>query len=148
MADQLTLTTIGGTATHTLDDSGNATHTGAVTGATMTATTSLTTDTIAERTSAAGVTVDGCLIKDGRAAALATASMFLSTEQTGTGSAQNVAHGLGAVPTMTFAVITGGHNGIGGAGNQCPIFTYGTHTSTNCVFTTEAGTTFRVVAFK
>ena len=141
MADQLTLTTIGGTATHTLDDSGNATHTGATTSATMVATTSLTTDTIAERTSAAGVTVDGCLIKDGRAAALATASMFLSTEQTGTGSAQNVAHGFGTTPTLAFAIpsdITGGAYAVA----------YGTHTSTNVVLTVTTGEKFRVVAFK
>lgn len=72
MADQLTLQTIGGTGTHTLDDSGNATHTGTVTAAalaisgTATATTAVSTDTVSERTSAAGVTVDGLLIKDGR----------------------------------------------------------------------------------
>lgn len=141
MADQLKLTTIAGVPTHTLDDSGNATHTGTVTGATLTGTTAVSTDTISERTSAAGVTVDGCLIKDGRAAALATASMFFSTEQTGTGSAQNVAHGFGAVPTLAFVIpsdLTGGAFTVA----------YGTHTTTNVVVTVTAGEKFRVVAFK
>jgi len=66
MANQLVLATIAGTATHTLDDSGNATHTGTVTGATLTGTTAISTDTVSEWTSAAGVTIDGLLIKDGR----------------------------------------------------------------------------------
>ncbi len=57
------------------------------------------TDTIAEKTATAGVTVDGCLIKDGRAAAMATAAMFVSTEQTGTAAPQNIAHGFGAAPS-------------------------------------------------
>lgn len=142
MADQFVLKTTAGTTTHTLDDSGNATHTGALTAG------SVVTATITEAVAAGGVDIDGCLIKDGRAEALATGAMFLSTVQTGTGSAQNVAHGLGATPTIAFAVIVGGHNGIGGAGNQCPTVTSGTHDATNAVFTTEAGATFRVVAFK
>lgn len=60
---------------------------------------SIETDTINETTAAAGVTVDSCLIKDGRAALLATAAMFTSTEQTGTGSSQNIAHGFGSTPS-------------------------------------------------
>lgn len=60
----------------------------------------IATNTIDETTAAAGVTVDGCLIKDGRAAALATAAMFTSMEQTGTGSSQNIAHGFGSTPSM------------------------------------------------
>lgn len=72
MTNQFVLQTVDGTATHTLDDSGNATHTGTVTAAaaaisgTLTATTAVSTDTVSERTSAAGVTIDGLLIKDGR----------------------------------------------------------------------------------
>lgn len=98
-------------------------------------------DTIYERTGGAGVTVDGCLIRDGRAAALATGAMFLSAEQTGTGSAQNVAHGFGAAPSLAFAVAsdhTGGAFAV----------VYGTHTSTNVVVTVTSGEKFRIVAFK
>lgn len=111
---------------------------------TLTTTTSLSTDTIAERTSAAGVTVDGCLIKDGVAASagsLASGGVFSSTEQTGTGSSQNIAHGFGSTPSMTWAVVTDS-----GAG----VFTVtpGTHTSTNCVFTVSLGIKYRVYAIK
>lgn len=42
MADQLTLKTLGGTATHTLDDSGNATHTGLMTAVGVTTTGNVT----------------------------------------------------------------------------------------------------------
>ena len=111
---------------------------------TLTTTTSLSTDTIAERTSAAGVTVDGCLIKDGVAASagsLASGAVFSSTEQTGTGSSQNIAHGFGSTPSMAWAVVTDS-----GAG----VFTVtpGTHTSTNCVFTVSLGIKYRVYAIK
>lgn len=102
---------------------------------------SVESDVISEKTSAAGVTVDGCLIKDGRAALLATASMFLSTEQTGTGSPQNVAHGFGSIPTICFAIpseLTGGIYAV----------VYGTHTTTNVVLTVTSGEKFRIVAVK
>lgn len=98
-------------------------------------------DVISEKTAAAGVTVDGCLIKDGRAALLATGALFLSTEQTGTGSAQNVAHGFGSIPTICFAIpsdITGGAYTVA----------YGTHTTTNVVVTVTTGEKFRIVAIK
>ena len=98
-------------------------------------------DTIAEATSAAGVDIDGCLIKDGRAAALATAAMFLSTEQTGTGSAQNVAHGMGVTPTTVVAIPSNLTGGV-------YVVTYGTHTSTNCVLTVTSGEKFVVMALK
>ena len=101
----------------------------------------IATDTIAETTAASGVTVDGCLIKDGRAALLATAGMFLSTEQTGTGAPQNVAHGFASVPSLVFAVasdLTGGAFAV----------VYGAHDATNAIFTVTTGEKFRVVAFK
>lgn len=102
---------------------------------------SVTTNTIAEETTASGVTVDGCLIKDGRAAALATASFFMSEPVTGNGAAQNTAHGFGTIPTLTYAVpvdLTGGVYAV----------IHGTHTTTNCVFTVTTGEKYRVVAFK
>lgn len=103
--------------------------------------TDVAVDVIAEKTTAAGVTVDGCLIKDGRAAALATAAMFSSTEVTGNGSAQNTAHGLGATPTMVWATVTED----GGTGfDVAP----GSHDATNCVYTVTNGVKYRVYAIK
>lgn len=70
-----------------------------------------------------------------------SSNFFLSTEQTGNGSAQNVAHGLGATPALVFVVpsdITGGAFTVA----------YGTHTSTNAVVTVTTGEKYRVVAFK
>lgn len=71
-------------------------------------------------------------------------SLFLSTEQTGTGSAQNVAHGLGSVPTV--AVVTLSELGAGLAGGAD--VAYGTHTSTNVVVTVTSGLKFYVLAIK
>lgn len=102
---------------------------------------SVESDTISEKTSAAGVTVDGCLIKDGRAAALATASFFMSEPVTGNGAAQNTAHGFGTIPTLTYAVpvdLTGGVYAV----------IHGTHTTTNSIFTVTTGEKYRVIAFK
>ncbi len=66
---------------------------------------------------------------------------FLSTEQTGNGSAQNVAHGLGSTPSLVFVVAS---NLSGGP----YVVTYGTHTSTDAVVTVTTGEKYRVVAFK
>lgn len=66
---------------------------------------------------------------------------FLSTEQTGNGSAQNVAHGLGTTPSLVFAIASD-HSG-----GQFTV-TYGTHTSTNAIVTVTNGEKYRVVAFK
>ena len=73
-------------------------------------------------------------------------SEFLSTVQTGTGSAQNVAHGLKRTPTRVRFYIMAGHNGAGGSGTQCPAISPGTHTDTNVVVTVTAGATFLVDA--
>ena len=100
----------------------------------------VTTDTLTERTSAAGVTVDGCLIKDGRAALLATAAMFTSTEQTGTGSSQNVAHGFGAAPSMWWAVPTDTTAGW--------VVSAASQDATNISITVTTGAKFRVYALK
>lgn len=102
---------------------------------------SVTTNTIAEKTAASGVTVDGCLIKDGRAAALATAAMFMSAEVTGNGASQDTAHGLGATPTLVYAIpsdLTGGAFTVA----------YGVHDATNAKVTVTTGEKYRVVAFK
>lgn len=102
------------------------------------------TDTIAEKTSAAGVTIDGCLIKDGRAAGLATASMFMSSEVTGNGSSQDTAHGLGSTPTLCFAVLTELPASLAGGAD----IAHGTHDATNAKFTVTNGIKYRVIAFK
>ena len=102
----------------------------------------LATDTIAEATSAAGVTIDGVLLKDGvNRGKLYASNVFKSNAVTGTGSEQDVPHGLGATPSLVFAVasdLTGGPYTV----------TYGTHDATNCKVTATTGEKFVVVAFK
>lgn len=67
-------------------------------------------------------------------------NVFKSTEQTGTGSSQNVAHGLGYTPSVVIIFPTGAD------GNAFTI-TEGTHTSTNVVLTATSGHKFKVVAW-
>ncbi len=68
--------------------------------------------------------------------------LFISTEQTGTGSAQNIAHGLGATPTYVFVSPTDTSPATTG---QFTI-TEGTHTSTNVVITCTSGKKYKVLA--
>lgn len=65
--------------------------------------------------------------------------VFKSSDLTGTGAAQNVAHGLGVVPglVMVYPADSGDNY----------VATEGTHTSTNVVVTVTTGKKFRVVAF-
>jgi hypothetical protein len=79
-------------------------------------------------------------IVDGTVAA-ADMNVFVSGEQTGTGSAQNVAHGLTGTPSIVLAITT--TNGAAGAF----VVTYGTHTATNCVLTVTVNAKFKVLAF-
>jgi len=67
---------------------------------------------------------------------------FVSAEQTGTGSNQNVAHGLGEVPAFVFITYTDLTPATAGSANV----TYGTHTSTNAVVNVTSGKKFLVVA--
>ena len=67
---------------------------------------------------------------------------FVSAEQTGTGSAQNVAHGLGFVPSRVFITFTDLTPATAGSAHV----TYGTHTSTNVVVTVTTSKKFLVVA--
>lgn len=78
----------------------------------------------------------------GTAGALASGATFFSTQQTGTGSAQNIAHGFGQIPRLAYAI----PDDIGGGG----VFSvsYGSHDSTNVVVTFSNGQKYRVVAFK
>ncbi len=68
-------------------------------------------------------------------------AFFKSTEQTGTGSSQNIAHGLGATPGLVtfFTTLT--------AGGVATI-TEGAHDGTNVVVTVTSAAKFKVVAWK
>ena len=66
---------------------------------------------------------------------------FKSTEQTGTGSSQNIAHGLGSVPGLVFVQVTG-------LASATDTFVEGAHDSTNVKMTVSAGAKFKVVAVK
>lgn len=67
---------------------------------------------------------------------------FVSSEQTGTGSAQNVAHGLGFVPTRVQIQYSDLTPATAGSVNT----TYGTHTSTNVVVTVTLNKKYYVIA--
>lgn len=72
---------------------------------------------------------------------LQSGAKFQSTVQTGTGSAQNIAHGLGVVPSLVLVAIYD-TNGV-----ALPhAIVEGTHTSTNVVVTVTASVKFKVIA--
>lgn len=72
---------------------------------------------------------------------LAAGASFKSTEQTGNGSAQNIAHGLGATPTLVWTMIS---SYTAGAFTVVP----GAHDATNCTFTVTNGVKYYVFALK
>lgn len=72
----------------------------------------------------------------------AALNQFVSTEQTGTGSAQNVAHGLGVVPAAVLIVPTDTAPATTGAYTAVE----GSHTSTNVVVTVTSGKKYKVWA--
>ena len=83
-----------------------------ISGTTVTATTQVTTDTIAERTGAAGVTIDSCLIKDGGAAAVADGTNIIKTKVIAIGdwnmdatASVSVTHGLDASKIVDVSAI-------------------------------------------
>ena len=69
--------------------------------------------------------------------------IFKSSEQTGTGSAQNVAHGLGETPAFIIVY----PSDLAPATTGSFTLTEGTHTSTNVVVTVTTSKKFFVVAF-
>lgn len=99
---------------------------------------------------AAGALADGSVTTAKLAAGavtLAKAKASVSAQQTATGAAQNVAHGLAVVPAAVLVVPVAGHDGAGGAGVEMPVITEGAHTSTNVVVTVTAGAKFKVLAW-
>lgn len=71
----------------------------------------------------------------------AKAPVFVSTEQTGTGAGQNVAHGLGAVPALVLIAVTEDPAGTGFDVAE------GAHDSTNVVVTVTSGVKFKALAW-
>jgi predicted RecA/RadA family phage recombinase len=70
------------------------------------------------------------------------AGIFISAEQTGTGSAQNVAHGLGVVPSRVFVAPTDLTPATVGSYSVVE----GSHTTTNVVVTVTTSKKFKVLA--
>jgi hypothetical protein len=68
---------------------------------------------------------------------------FKSAEQTGTGAAQNIAHGLGRVPAFVMVVPTD----LAPATTGAYTVTEGAHDATNVVVTVTSGKKFRVFAW-
>jgi hypothetical protein len=77
------------------------------------------------------------------AVTVAKMKVFKSTELTGTGAVQNVAHGLGTAPSLVLVYPTDTNVATTGA----YVVSEGTHTLTNVVVTVTTGKKFRVVAF-
>ncbi|MDP2307991.1 MAG: hypothetical protein Q8P18_18345 [Pseudomonadota bacterium] len=84
----------------------------------------------------------------GAAPSVAAAAVYASIEQTGTGSEQIFAHGLGSTPAFYLAYPTAGHDGAGAAGTQMPVIAHGVMSATELRFTVSTGAKFRVLAVK
>ncbi len=70
-------------------------------------------------------------------------ALFISTEQTGTGGAQNVAHGMGRVPRAVAVVPTD----LAPATVGQFTVTEGVHDATNVVVTVTLNKKFKVIAW-
>lgn len=78
----------------------------------------------------------------GAAAVQATKlAFFKSTEQTGTGSSQNIAHGLATTPGLVMIIPSA-------VASATDTFVEGAHGTTNVVVTASTGAKFKVVAIK
>lgn len=69
--------------------------------------------------------------------------VFKSSEQTGTGAVQNIAHGLGVAPGLVLVYPS--DTNVATTGQY--VVSEGSHTATNVVVTVTSGKKFRVVAF-
>ena len=70
-------------------------------------------------------------------------TVFVSTEQTGTGGAQNIPHGLGRAPSVVLIAPTDTSPATVG---QYTV-TEGTHDATNIVVTVTSGKKFKILAW-
>lgn len=86
--------------------------------------------------------VNTAALKSG-AVTKAKTAMFISTEQTGNGSAQSIAHGLGVVPSAVFVSPTDLTPETVGQYSVVE----GTHTTTNVVVTVTTGKKYKVMAW-
>lgn len=77
------------------------------------------------------------------AVTFAKAKVFVSTEQTGTGSAQNIAHGLAAVPAAVLIVPTDTAPATVGVYTAIE----GAHDATNVIATVTSGKKYKVLAW-
>lgn len=77
-------------------------------------------------------------------AATSSQAVFLSAAVTGTGAAQNTAHGLGVVPDLVFAI----PDDLNVATIGQYTVTTGAHTSTNAIFTVTTSKVYRVIAIR
>lgn len=81
--------------------------------------------------------------RDAQAGTFAQSAVFISTEQTGTGAPQNVAHGLGVAPAKVFVAPTDTAPATTGAYTV----TEGAHDATNVIVTVTTGKKFKVMAW-
>jgi hypothetical protein len=86
------------------------------------------------------ITIESGGVIDG--VTFANTKMFVSAEQTGTGSAQSIAHGLGVAPAAVLIVPTDTSPATVGAYTAVE----GTHTSTNVLATVTTGKKYKVWA--
>lgn len=91
--------------------------------------------------SGATATIEVKLQGGARGAADGISGAFVSSETTGTGSSQTIAHGLGRTPTKVLICLTEFLS------NQSVDVAEGAHGSTNVVVTVTSGVKFKVLAF-
>lgn len=80
--------------------------------------------------------------------ALPSGTFFASTEQTGTGASQDIAHGLGSTPSLVWWSISDAAAGL--AAGPPPVLSLvpGAHDATNIKMTVSTGVKFHVYAVK
>jgi len=82
------------------------------------------------------------LIESGNWQFVPPAPSFVSTEQTGNGAQQSIAHGLGVVPSKVVAFMTGNPASPGASS-----IVAGTHDATSCLFTVTSNFKYVVMAW-